>query len=173
MEVMDKSSKQWFAVSSLPKPLNNLEILSCTETEHIYLVGEAETGKNKTAAVYSYSVEQLLHTKRAVGSILPEAIDKIWNELPSTPTQHSSHVIINRQVVTLGGLTDTNEASNEVYYLDMSRQRWDKIAHMPTARLKSLVGYHPLSKTLIILGGLTKIRPTDQIDIAHIETSAH
>lgn len=183
VEVMDTRSKHWYTATSLPKALSQTTLVLCENTKYLYLVGEEEKEESKVAAVYNCSAQELLRTRERIGPqspqattpfedrydpIAPRVASRVWNELPNAPTLSSTLVVVNSHVVAIGGINDKKEDSHAIYYLDIPHSKWEHIAHMPTARHKSLAGYDPSTKKLVVIGGFTKIGTVDSLDIAHI-----
>ncbi len=180
VEVMDLTDKQWHTASILPRALSNPSMVLCETTNRIYLSGQ-DNQNSRTQVLFNCSIHELLRTMEPVtgreyedepfyGPSKPKII-RVWNELPSTPNDSSTLAIVDSHVMVAGGIGKKGEASNEIYYLDMSHCKWEHIAQMPTARHGALVGFNSSTEKLVIIGGFNKTSIISMVNVAKFSSS--
>ena len=187
VEVMDLANKQWYRAAMFPTTLVYPQMVLNESNNRIYLTGEDPISKEQ--AMYSCTVGELLTTKEPVEeseqrteessvyeqepfytpSPLMLKASKVWKELPGIPKKSSTIAVVEGQVMAAGGIDRKNNISNEIYSLNVSNDRWEHVAHMPTARHKALMGYNQFSKKLVIIGGFTRMGPINTVDIANVK----
>ena len=187
VEVMDLANKQWYRAAMFPTTLAHPQMVLNESISRIYLTGEDPISKEQ--AMYNCTVGELLNTKEPVEeseqsteessvyeqepfytpSPLMLKASKVWKELPRIPKISSTIAVVEGQVMASGGIDKKKNISNEIYSLNVSNNRWEQVAHMPTARHKALMGYNQFSKKLVIIGGFTRMGPINTVDIANIK----
>ena len=141
-EVLHIQSRQWSSVASLPHPA---DMLSCTvASNQLYLMG----GSNNRH-VYTCSLQQLLTTNsaRATG---------VWHQLPDTPTQSPSGIVIDNQLLAVGGFDERGVDSAAIFHFQADSNSWRVVSSMKRACNKPLLSNLPRG-TLMVMGGSTKV----------------
>ena len=180
VEVMDLTDNQWHTASILPRALSHPSMVLCETTNRIYISGMDDQNSRKQV-LFNCSIHELRRTMEPMtgreyeeepfyGPSKPKII-RVWNELPSTPNDSSTLAIVNSHVMVAGGIGKKGEASNEIYYLDISHCKWEHIAHMPTARHGALVGFNSYTEKLVVIGGFNKTSIISTVNEAKFNSS--
>ena len=95
---------------------------------------------------------------------------RVWTVLPKLSVCYFGLGRVRDQLVTVGGITDTQKITNEIHVYDEASQTWQQtIPPMPTARETSAVV--SLAAHLVVAGGcLPGDKPTDIVEIYHTDT---
>ena len=161
VEVMDMDTLQWSTVSSLPQPLSDAIATVCGD--RIYVIG----GKNKNGkylkSVLTCSLNDLLKS---------QTMESIWHEIANLPITLSTSVILNGQLLAVGGMYSQSDkradskvkSTNEIFSYDTEKNSWEVIDYMPTARYWCLVAVLPGNKMMVVGG-------CNDLDTKEVETN--
>ena len=164
VEVMNISTKQWTAVSSLPKKLSLLSATVCGDT--LCLVGGITAGYNP---VFISSIPTLLPVSTR-GAKLRQKLSRsnnIWKEIRSLPVAQSTLTSFNGDLLAVGGRSDSGKSTTNVYRYDSHLNLWNIVNQMKNRRSECLAVTLP-EDHLIVVGGYTdtqSIHATTSIEI--------
>ena len=142
VEVLSVETEQWSSVASLPRPADML--CACVADNQLYLLGASHTRR-----VYTCYLPYLLQTT-------PTQTLEVWFQLPATPTNSPTAIILDNQLLLVGGFNEKGLDSNEVFLFQQQERRWKIISHMSTACNKPLLASLHDNK-LMVVGGSTKV----------------
>lgn len=146
-EVLHIQSRQWSEVASLPHPADTL---SCTfASSQLYLMGGS-----RDRHTYTCSIHQLL-----ANSATPS---EVWQQLPDTPTQSPSGIVIDNQLLAVGGFDEKGTDSAAIFHFHTASNSWRPVSTMKRACNKPLLANIPRG-TLMIIGGSTKVNHVTNI----------
>jgi len=145
VELLDKTSLQWYTTHPLPKP--SVGMTSCVVSNTWYLLGgtnftepvKGESGPKEYA--FSLKLDENIATNK-------------WDTLTDTPLYCSAAVPFGEHLMAIGG-TDSPTSrtySPSMFLYSISNEKWMYVGNMPTAR--SHVTCAVIARgTLIIMGG--------------------
>ena len=121
VELLQVSSRRWFQLKDLPKPLIRPSATICGNQLHV--IGQCHDGNG-----YSCSLQALLSTDRPITSqSIPQLIS--WTSLPRLPVTHSTAATLSGQLVIIGGFSSSVKTIHQL--LD---GQWVKIGSMSCGR---------------------------------------
>ena len=142
---------QWTkSTVKLPEPMWNISLT--TAYDQIYIVGYYLSNGNVTNKAFQISVDSILsstdHRSRSTSGD-----DFKWTTLPRAPHYNTALLPHSYPPVIVGGDIQGVPTSN-VAILDITKNKWDKLASLHTAR--SYVAVVPISHDSIVVIGGTK-----------------
>ena len=162
VEVMDTDTLQWSTVSSLPHPLSDAIATVCGD--RVYIIGGKDKGGSYMKSVLNCSLNDLLKS---------QTMESIWHEIASLPITLSTSVILNGQLLAVGGkyshldnraVDSKIKATNEIFLYDTKTNTWKVINCMSTPRYWCLAAVLPGNK-LMVVGGCNDFE-TNKVEIA-------
>ena len=167
VEVMNTETHQWSIAADLPSVLHRASGVVCGN--HLYLVG----GYN-TKSTYSCSLSDLLQSCQ---SVLPAAqlrssnTTSVWRKLADLPDDveyGSTAVLINDQLLAIGGSTDFlgSNPSKKVYMYKPATNSWKVVSQMSVARCFCFAVTLPTNKVMVVGGYKGEFEKTDTAEIA-------
>ena len=127
VEVLDIETLVWSMSATLPHPYSSASATICGC--HLYMLGGFDEVGNYTKSVLTCSLEDLL---RSCGEI---SSDSVWSRITDAPVVYSTCAAVGDELVAVGGMDTTeDEDTSAVHKYNMSRESWDVITNMPTAR---------------------------------------
>ena len=157
IEVMNTDTLVWSKASSLPQPLADAS--ATVHENRIYLVGGSHQYDCYTKSVFSCSLRDLLQSAKVKTS------SPAWDAIEDLPVERSTSVILNRQVLAVGGY-DEDDTDN-IYLYNKETKKWKVIGKMHTPRCLCLVTVLPGNK-LMVVGGMSGDETTDEVEIVTI-----
>lgn len=142
VEVLSVGSGQWSSVASLPRPADML--CSCLADNQLYLLGASNTRR-----VYTCYLPYLLQTT-------PSQTLEVWFQLPDTPTNSPTGIVLGDQLLVVGGFDERGVDSTKVFHFQQQSRTWHAVSRMNTACNKPLLATLPDSR-LMVVGGSTKV----------------
>ena len=155
VEVMNTDTLQWSTASSLPNPLYNPSATICGD--RVYLEGR---NPQRKMAVFTCSLSTLLQSQPS---------QPVWCPITGLPVEYSTIVILNGQLLAIGGKKHhCTTYTNAIYLHNQATNFWELITCLPTARYNCLVAVLPGNK-LMVVGGETNTGLTNIVEIASVE----
>ena len=171
VEIMDTSTLQWSTARSLPTPLHDGTAIACGD--RLYLVGTCNEDGYSIKSVFTCSLGSLLQSHDGVSmKSLFSNRPVIWHMIADLPATHSTCVILNGQLLAVGGYDSHTKDTNNIYSYNTNTDSWKIISHMPTLRHKCLVTVLPGNK-LMVVGGQVERNVSNAISTVEIATVDH
>ena len=165
VEVMNLNSKQWTAVTSLPRKCHSLSATVCGDS--LYLAGGFTVGF-RSKSVFTCSLNSLLQTT-TLASGPQQLLQDTWKKLSSLPVTRSSLVSFDGHLLAIGGRDESDKETSEVYRYDTLTGRWSVTSRMKKKRSRC-IALTLAPDCLLVVGGLTPKRfsesePTNSVEI--------
>ena len=147
VEVMNTDTLQWSTTSSLPHPLSDATATVCGD--RVYLGGGWDQ-YGWTNLVFTCSLHALIQSQTMRYSFV------LWDMISDLPVKASSCIILNGQLLAVGGEDSDNKTTSTIYSHNTKTNSWEVISHMPTSRSRCLVTILPGSKLMVVGGQLNR-----------------
>ncbi len=179
VEIMDLNNKQWYVASLIPRALSHPSMVLCETTNIIYLGGIEEKNSRKQT-LFNCSVNELVKTGEALTgqeyeeepfyvSTTKSKPTPTWQEINNTPPIYSTLAIVNNNFMAAGGVDKKGQALNEICYFNVSKSKWECVAHMPIARHGAVVGVNNSTHKMVVIGGFNKTSIISTVDVAKLK----
>ena len=80
------------------------------------------------------------------------------------PASNTTCVCAKGKLIAVGGIDAEGKTTNEIWAFNESSNSWSKVGTLKSHRYRSLVGV-TATGSLLIIGGLTKTRLTDHMEV--------
>ena len=153
VETMDIASGKWTEVTKLPCPHYNLSA-TVTSDGQLYLGGGiAAKGRNAT---YSCSLTDLLTPPARSGRFRPLGFSiakrpSVWHEINSPPVTQTTIVVLNGQLVAIGGQNAQHKPMVDVYKFEKETGAWEKFSKLIVPRCRCIAGV--VEGKIVCVGG--------------------
>ena len=141
VEVLNVRSRQWSSASSIPYGLSKYAGSTAICGGYVYMATclvFTEMGKN---ILYRCSLSALAQSK-------PKT--KLWQNIDDQSTSYSTMVVVDGQLVAVGGRDARYAPSREILRFDSSRNAWEVVGHMTVPRSDCLVAVLPGKKLMVV-----------------------
>ena len=141
VEVLNVRSRQWSSASSLPYGLSKYAGSTAICGGYVYMATclvFTEMGKN---ILYRCSLSALAQSK-------PKT--KLWQNIDDQSTSYSTMVVVDDQLIAVGGRDARYAPSREVLRYNSSRNVWEVVGHMTVPRSDCLVAVLPGKKLMVV-----------------------
>ena len=168
VEVMITENHQWSAAADLPEPIYTASATVCGN--QLYLLGGLNKDSKYTKSVYTCSVSALLKScDRSSLKTKPQRTFRasVWRQVADLPVVCSSCESFHGQLVAIGGMMDSGEATTAVYMYNSTTNFWKIISHMTTGRYDCFTAVLP-NDQLMVVGGWTDGVITDTVEVASV-----
>lgn len=142
VEVMDINNPLWFTASKLPCGIRYPQMVASNQS--LFISGNDHD-------MFLCSMKSLQHSC-VVAPSLPSG--GVWLQQAQIPVQHASLAMMKEQLLAVGGRDRSGNLHDEIYFFDSGANRWGVMGKMPAPRSDVLSVYVPMSKQMIIVGGL-------------------
>ena len=147
VELLQVTSRRWYKLTDLPRPLTRPSVSICGEILHI--IGDHANG-------YSTSL-QTLPSSHDIPQLTPPILS--WTSLPLLPVKGSTAATICGHLIIVGGRSD-RQPSNSVhqpsnFIHQLVNHEWVEIGSLASCRYRCLVA-SPSADKIIIVGGKGK-----------------
>ena len=156
VELLNTSTNQWLAVSSLPTPCRFMT--SATINNFGYFVTASKQ-------VYRVSLPDIV--SQTVDQSTASKSPALWCRLPDTPLERSAAISLRGYLIAVGGNHD-NRTRTDIYLYQPESEQWTKVGDLPNAREYCSCVVLP-SGELLVAGGQEKyyVRTT-RVDVASV-----
>lgn len=162
IEVLLVDTGTWSRLAS--SPLGNYSWLTAVLCgDQLYLVeGLGSREKDKIHSVHMGAVVESIQppptgrTRKASNGNLP------WKRIKPAPASNTTCVCAKGKLIAVGGIDANGKSTNDIWAFHESS--WKSIGSLKSYRYRSLVGVTAIG-TLLVIGGLTKTRLTDHMEI--------
>ena len=179
VEVMNTRNLQWSTTSDLPEPMYWSSSTTCEG--HLYMLGGIDHQYCYTTSVYSCSVQDLLqsciHNSQTSSVVQEKSVngDAVWREVVAhLPVKASTCESFDGRLVAFGGMDDTGKPTRAVYMYNSSKNSWEIVSHMTTARCYCYTAVVHVDTNILIMvvGGWKDTSSdvctmTDEVELTH------
>ena len=151
VEMLNTSSKQWSAVSSLPIPTAWPSVSICESHIYIHIKNtHLCTDRNSTCMLEEmcFYVEKCSLLSLASSSPL----SAIWEKIASLPVRNSTLVTIKGHLLAVGGESTEGDRTTAIYQYNSRNALWQVVSQMSIPRSKCAVALLP-NNNLMVVGG--------------------
>ena len=150
VEVMNIATREWYTAASLPKAVQHMSATVCGG--HLYLLGGRDKSTNSTRAVFTCTLDSLLHLCHPPSQTPPHTNEAgVWQRIANVPMVLSTCTTLNGRVLAVGGEDSHVTPTADVYMYNADSDSWPLVGHMSTARSRCLVV--GLRDCIIAVGG--------------------
>ena len=138
VEVMNIATREWYTAASLPEPGFFMSATVCGG--RLYLLGGSDKNINLTRAVFTCTLDSLLHSCHPPSQTPPHTNEAgVWQRIADVPMWESTCTTLNRRVLAVGGRDSHHTPTADVYMYSADSDSWQLVGHMFTARFLCLV----------------------------------
>ena len=103
VEVMNIATREWYTAASLPEPVKHMSATVCGE--RLYLLGGSDKNTNPTLAVFTCTLDSLLHSCHPPSQTPCHANEAgVWQRIADVPMRGSTCTTLNGRVLAVGGM---------------------------------------------------------------------
>ena len=158
VEVMNISTKQWAAISSLPESCWLMSSVVCGDT--LYLAGGASDSM-PSESVFACSLQDLLPSSSTKSRSASQK-STIWKHLNPLPVTSSTLAFFNNHLLAIGGRDKYGNPTSNVY-IYTSYKSWSVINTMNHEQSLCLAVTFP-HESVVVVGGVKGTRKTNNIE---------
>ena len=147
VELLNTSTNQWIAASSLPTPCSSLT--SATVNNYGYIIMNTT---NTSKQVYRVSLPDIL--PQTVHQSTASKPPTLWHHLPDTPLENSTANSLHGYLIAVGGHHD-NRIRTDIHLYQPESKQWTKVGDLPIAHHYCSCVVLP-SGELLVAGGQQK-----------------
>ena len=155
VELLNTSTNQWLAGSSLPTPCSLLT--SAIVDNHGYIVTSSKQ-------VYSVSLPDIV--SQTVDQSTASKSPTLWRRLPDTPLERSTAISLRGYLIAVGGRHD-NRTRTDIHLYQPESEQWTKVGDLPNVRYYCSCVVLP-SGELLVAGGQESSVRTSRVDVASV-----
>ena len=164
VEVMNTATQEWYTAASLPEPVSGMSATVCGG--RLYLLGGEDKNNNPTSAVFTCTLDSLLHSCHPPSQTPPHTNEAgVWQCIADVPMVNSTCTTLNGRVLAVGGGDSHHTITADVCMYNGDSDSWPLVGHMPTARSWCLVV--GLRDCIIAVGGLG----TSSVEVGYLQLS--
>ena len=164
VEVMNIATREWYTAASLPEDALNMSATVCGG--RLYLLGGWDKKTNPTCAVFTCTLDSLLHSCHPPSQTPPHTNEAgVWQHIADVPMNYSTCTTLNGRVLAVGGRDSHGTPSPNVYMYNADSDSWPLVGHMSTARSWCLVV--GLRDCIIAVGGFR----TSSVEVGYLQLS--
>ena len=156
VELLNTSTNQWLAASSLPTPCTLLT--SAIVDDHGYVVTSSKQ-------VYRVSLPDIV--SQTVDQSTASKSPALWRRLPDTPLSHSTAISLRGYLIAVGGRHDNLTTRTDIHLYQPESEQWTKVGDLPNTREYCSCVVLP-SGELLVAGGQESYVRTSRVDVASV-----
>ena len=156
VELLNTSTNQWLAASSLPTPCSSLT--SAIVDDHGYVVTDSKQ-------VYRVSLPDIV--SQSVDQSTASKSPALWRRLPDTPLENSAAISLRGYLIAVGGYHDNRTSSTDIHLYQPESEQWTKVGDLPNVREYCSCVVLP-SGELLVAGGEDSYDLTSRVDVASV-----
>ena len=161
VEVMNIDTQQWSTASSLPHSLYYATATVCGDK--LYLTAGWDE-KRDTKSAITCSLSALLQS---------QTTESVWHTIAPLPVTDSTCVMLNGQLLAVGGRDSDQNYSNTIYSYNTQMNSWEIISHMPTPRSWCLLAVLPRNQLMVVGGEINTEKSNknmlDNVEVATVQ----
>ena len=164
VEVLNIATRKWYTAASLPEPVSDMSATVCRG--RLYLLGGKDSRHYSTCAVYTCTLDSLLHSCHPPSKPLPHTNEAdVWQRIADVPMWYSTCTTLNGRVLAVGGSDSHGTRTADVYMYNADSNSWPLVGHMSTARTECLV--LELRDCIIAVGGFR----SSSVEVGYLQLS--
>ena len=168
VEVMNIATREWYTAASLPQPVFLVSATVCGG--HLYLLGGNDKNGYSTRAVFTCTLDSLLHSCHPPSQTPPHTNEAgVWQCIADVPMKWSTCTTLNGRVLAVGGRDSQGTTTADVYMYTADSDSWLLVGHMSTARSQCLVV--GLRDCIIAVGGYTSDYTSSPVEVGYLQLS--
>ena len=171
VEVMNIATREWYTAASLPEPVYRMSATVCGG--RLYLLGGEDKKGNPTCAVFTCTLDSLLHSCHPPSQTPPHTNEAgVWQRIADVPMTYSTCTTLNGRVLAVGGEDSHGTPTADVYMYNADSDSWPLVGHMSTVRSECVVvGLRDCIIAVggFILSGLYTI--TSSVEVGYLQLS--
>ena len=138
VEVMNIDTQEWYTAASLPESVSRMTATICGG--RLYLLGGWDKMANPTSAVFTCTLDSLLHSCHPPSQTPPHTNEAgVWQHIADVPMRYSTCTTLNGRVLAVGGEDSHGTCTADVSLYNADSDSWQLVEHMSTARSSCLV----------------------------------
>ena len=156
VELLNTSTNQWLAASSLPTPCSLMT--SAIVDDHGYIVmNSKQVYRVSLPDIVSQTVDQSTASKSPV----------LWRRLPDTPLSYSTAISLRGYLIAVGGYHD-NRIRTDIHLYQPESEQWTKVGDLPNVRELCSCVVLPSGELLVAGGQESYVQRTSRVDVASV-----
>ena len=164
VEVMNIATRKWYTAASLPEPVSDMSATVCGG--RLYLLGGKDSRHYSTRAVYTCTLDSLLHSCHSPSQTPPHTNEAgVWQRIADVPVGLSTCTTLNGRVLAVGGWNSHHTTTADVYMYNVNSNSWSPVGHMSRARTECLVV--GLRDCIIAAGGFR----SSSVEVGYLQLS--
>ena len=168
VEVMNIATREWYTAASLLEPVDLMSATVCGG--HLYLLGGYVKNFNPTHAVFTCTLDSLLHSCHPSSQTPPHTNEAgVWQRIADVPMDRSTCTTLNGRVLVVGGKDSHHTDTADVYMYSADSDSWPLVGHMSTARSECLVV--GLRDCIIAVGGYISDYHSSSVEVGYLQLS--
>jgi len=169
VEVMNIATLKWFTAASLPEPTLRVSVTVCGG--RLYLLGGRDKEGNPTRAVFTCTLDSLLHSCHPPSQTPPHTSETgVWQRVADCRLELSTCTTLNGRVLTVGGRNSHGIPKAGIYMYNANSDSWPLVGRMPTAQYKCLVV--GLRDCIIVVGDSNSyLTTTSFVEVGYLQLS--
>ena len=157
VELLNTSTNQWLATSSIPTPCGSLT--SAIVKNNGYLVtASKQVFRVSLPDIVSQTVDQSTASKTPA----------LWRRLPDTPLENSTAISLRGYLVAVGGYHDNLTIRTDIHLYQPESEQWTKVGNLPNARYYCSCVVLPSGELLVAGGHEKSYVRTSRVDVASV-----
>ena len=157
VELLNTSTNQWLASSSLPTPCSLMT--SAIVDDHGYIVmNSKQVYRVSLPDIVSQTVDQSTASKSPV----------LWRRLPDTPLSYSTAISLRGYLIAVGGGSHDNRIRTDIHLYQPESEQWTKVGDLPNVRQYCSCVVLPSGELLVAGGEESYVKPTSRVDVASV-----
>ena len=163
VEMLNSETGQWSTLAPLPFALHSMSTAICNG--RCYLIGGDHQG-GITQRAFSAPLPLLIESASQ-----PSPSSAVWEVLPNYPLYGSTAAELGGCVLALGGVTQANVSSTDVYLYSRNRKSWRRTTavNLPIASYRA-TSANLAGDSIVVVGGQEKSgSPLNTVFIARLE----
>ena len=156
VELLNTSTNQWLAASSLPTPCGLLT--PAIVDDHGYVVTDSKQ-------VYRVSLLDIV--AQTVDQSTASKSPALWRRLPDTPLSHSTAISLRGYLIAVGGHHD-NRTRTDIHLYQPESEQWTKVGDLPNVRQHCSCVVLPSGELLVAGGEDSYGLPTSRVHVASV-----
>lgn len=162
VEIFNLQTQKWIIAADLPEPLFHASMSLCGD--QVYILGGYDESKQPSSAVYTCSLNALLHSSTTFQETSKIAV---WQTIADLPVTESTCVSLHGQLLAIGGRDSSLKSTTAVFKYSLSLKCWELISHMFTPRHLCFAAVISNNR-LVVVGGENSTLPDDSVEVAMI-----
>ena len=156
VELLNTSTNQWLAASSLPTPCR---LLTSTTINNLgyFVTASKQVYRLSLPDIVSQTADQSTTSKSPA----------LWCRLPDTPLKRPTAISLRGYLIAVGGRHD-NRTRTDIHLYQPETEQWTKVGDLPNAREYCSCVVLPSGELLVAGGQESSLKLTSRVDVASV-----